>query len=244
MTTLKTIALSRWTFVSEVLSLLFNALSSFVIWCKIIWHGNRLLCHILSVRSGFGAHAHSEKRGLTKTWDHLPHVVFFHVSCVLTKSLVYRRVFSCTGDTLVSHQWQPHNSRAFHWSTHTLCLRTLDPHAGSQKGRGLELASADGGWWAVPRCPTPAFVGHGTGLCVCCPAPSGAAPCFPEAASLALVFTGPPHPCVTAVVTVSRMRCLPHSPDSALHLEPMQCRCCLSAAGCPKYTLGVGVSPF
>ena len=102
----------------------------------------KCLCHISSVRSEFRAHTHSEKGGLMKTWGHLPHVIF-HVSNVCTKSLMYRCVCSCMGNTLISHQGHPHDSRAFTETTTNLATRTLDPHAGSQKGRGLVLAIAD-----------------------------------------------------------------------------------------------------
>ena len=73
-----------------------------------------------------------------KTWDNLPRVVF-HTSRVCTESLVSGRVGSCTGNTLISHQWHLHDSRAFHRNTHKLGPRTLDPQAGSQKGRSFSV---------------------------------------------------------------------------------------------------------
>ena len=42
MTTGKTIALTRWTFIGKVMSLLFNTLSRFLYKCPFVWH----LCHL------------------------------------------------------------------------------------------------------------------------------------------------------------------------------------------------------
>ena len=114
----------------------------------------KCLCHILSVRSEFRAHTHSEKGGLMKTWGHLPHVVF-HVSHVCTESLTYKRVCLCTGNTLISHQGHPHDSRAFTETTTNLAQGLWTPmQAARREGAWCwPLLTGADGW--VPRCSPP-----------------------------------------------------------------------------------------